>query len=430
MIFGLAVTFFQSPSQYPFIVLLYFSFVAMTVATLSLEMALIFASVIMAIELCGMGWVSGQEKAWLAGHIVLIWTGLCLARLFSARGAQDEARCSSGLREGHKTLLGLQKEKEFLTRRLAELSYSTSLDHPLSHAVRQLAGLLDPLMVRQRLMELARSLIDRGTIHLYTGNVPRDPMDHWVMEQKRPLLVTDLTQDRRFLPLPSGHEVRSVLAAPMVVGREWVGLIRLNGFEPSLFSIRDLRILEILAHWASLALENLRWHTRVQEGAIRDPLTALYTPRYFQERLAEEILRAGRYQKEFSLLLFEVDDFKRYNDTYGHAAGDQVWVRLARLLQQTCRAVDMAARFSEEKFAVILPQTSLPHARDMADQIRQTVSVENFTFGPETPMQEHVTLSGGLAVFPHDATTTSQLVRAALERLLQAKEAGQNRIVA
>src|SRR4030095_1906110 len=117
-------------------------------------------------------------------------------------------------------------------------------------------------------------------------------------------------------------------------------------FEPGLFSVGDLRILESLSVLASLALENLQLLNRLQEGAIRDNLTGLYTHRFFQERLADEILREGRYNTDFCLLLLDVDHFKRYNDTYGHAAGDQVLVRFAQVLQQHVRPVDMSARNS------------------------------------------------------------------------------------
>jgi len=218
--------------------------------------------------------------------------------------------------------------------------------------------------------------------------------------------------------------VRSVLAAPIVVERQLVGIIRLNGFEPQMFGIGDLRILEALSLMASLALENLQLLAKLQEGAVRDNLTALYTRKFFDERLAEEILRAGRYQTEFCLLLMDIDHFKRYNDTYGHAAGDQVLVRFALVLGRLVRPVDILARYGGEEFVLILPQVNLVQAREMAENIRQAIEGEEFQFGSDASMKERVTVSIGLSNFPNEATIASQLLRVADYRLYQAKEAG------
>jgi diguanylate cyclase (GGDEF)-like protein len=168
---------------------------------------------------------------------------------------------------------------------------------------------------------------------------------------------------------------------------------------------------------------------KLQVGAVRDNLTGLYTRKFFDERLAEEILRAGRYQTEFCVLLMDIDHFKRYNDTYGHAAGDQVLVRFAEVLGRLVRPVDMLARYGGEEFVLIVPQVNLDQARDMAEAIRLAIAAEVFQFGRESAMQERVTVSIGLSNFPNEATIASQLLRVADYRLYQAKEGGRNRVV-
>jgi diguanylate cyclase (GGDEF)-like protein len=312
---------------------------------------------------------------------------------------------------------------------LVELDGQVALRQNLHNAVHQLASLLDPVVVRQRLMEFVQAAIGKGTIHYFAGNMPRDLMDKWVMERRLPLLVTDVAQDTRFKPARSSNEVRSVLAAPIVVEKQLVGIIRLNGFETQMFSISDLRMLEALSLLASLALENLQLLSRLEESATRDNLTGLYTHRFFQERLADEILRAGRYHTEFCMLLMDIDHFKRYNDTYGHAAGDQVLVRFSQVLQQYVRPVDLVARYGGEEFVMILPQTALPEARQMAEAVRQAIEAETFQFGHEAASRERVTVSIGVSSFPHEATIASQLIRVADYRLYQAKEAGRNQVV-
>ena len=226
------------------------------------------------------------------------------------------------------------------------------------------------------------------------------------------------------------NEVRSVLAAPMIVERQWVGLVRVNGFEPDLFTVGDLRVVEALSLMASLALENLQLLHRLKEGAVRDNLTGLYTHRFFEERLNEEILSAGRFQTEFCVLLLDIDHFKRYNDTYGHAAGDEVLVRFSKLLQRAVRPVDFVARYGGEEFTIIMPQTGIEQARAMAEQIRQGIEAETFQFSGGAAARERVTVSIGLFLdFPQEATTASQLIRVADMRLYHAKQNGRNQVV-
>jgi diguanylate cyclase (GGDEF)-like protein len=426
---GLTVMLFSHPAQYPVIALLYLIFVLATAVVISNEMASVFGVLVTMIELGAVGVLPGLEKAWVAGQIPVLWVGVYLAHRFAAREVEDEQACANVLRERQQAVLNLHREKESLDKRLLELDSQATLRQHLFEAVHQLSSLLDPVVVRQRLMEFVRATVGKGTIHYFAGSAPRDLMDKWVMERKLSLLVTDLSQDTRFRPARSGNEVRSVLAAPIVVERQLVGIIRLNGFESGLFSVADLRILEALSLLASLALENLQLLARLEESATRDNLTGLYTHRFFQERLADEILRAGRYHNEFSMLIMDIDHFKRYNDTYGHAAGDQVLVRFAQLLQQHVRPVDWLARYGGEEFVLILPQTRLEEARETAERIREAIATQVFNFGADPSMQEHVTVSIGLSSFPHEATIASQLIRVADYRLYQAKEGGRNRVI-
>ncbi len=429
LFFGLSILLFNLPAQYPLIALLFFTFVLSTGILVSLEMAAVFGVLVTLIVLGGVGILRGQDKAWLAGHIVLLWAGIFMIQRFSSRESENEHQLQEMVQGRQQSMLSLQKEKESLEKRLAELGNQASLRRHLFDAVQQLASLLDPVMVRQRLMEFVRSIIGKGTIHYFAGAAPRDPMDRWLMERKLSLLVTDLAQDSRFKTVRAGNEVRSVLAAPIVVERQLVGIIRLNGFEPQMFNVGDLRILEALSLMASLALENLQLLAKLHEGAVHDNLTGLYTRKFFDERLAEEILRAGRYQTEFCLLLMDIDHFKRYNDTYGHAAGDQVLVRFSQVLGRLVRPVDILSRYGGEEFVLIVPQVTLAQAREMAENIRESIAAEVFHFGAEVSMQERVTVSVGLSNFPSEATIASQLLRVADYRLYQAKEGGRNRVV-
>jgi len=429
LFFGLTILLFKSPSQYSLIAPLYLLFVLATGVVVSLEMASMFAVLVTLIFLGAMSQLPSVDSAFLAAQACALWVSIVFVHRYTTREQLDERSCSEALQDRAQAMVSLNKEKEALDKRLAELHVQAALRQHLFTAVHQLASLLDPMMIRQRLMEFVRATVGKGTIHFFAGSVPRDLMDKWVMERKLSLLVTDVLQDNRFRPVKTTNEVRSVLAAPIVVERQMVGVIRLNGFEAGMFTVPDLRILEALSLMASLALENLQLLARLHEGAVHDNLTGLYTRKFFDERLNEEILRAGRYQTGFGVLLMDIDHFKRYNDTYGHAAGDQVLVRFAQTLQRLARPVDLVARYGGEEFIMILPQTTPEQIREMAEAIRRTIESDVFQFGSEPAMVERVTVSIGLSVFPQEATIASQLVRVADMRLYQAKESGRNRVI-
>ena len=429
LLIGLSILLFKSPAEAPVISALFFIFIFMSAVFQTIETASLFAVLAGLAECVGAVLLTGGDRWWLLGQPVCMGLTLWMVKTYAHREAQIELASSNFLQERQKMLAGVNKEKEAMIRRVSELSEQAALRRHLFDAVQQFASLLDPVVIRQRLMEFVQASIGKGTIQFFAGHVPRDLLDKWVMDRKISLLVTDTAQDGRFKMAKLPNEVRSVLAAPMVVERQWVGLVRVNGFEPDLFSVGDLRILEALTLMASLALENLQLLHQLKEGAIRDNLTALYTHRFFEERLNEEILSAGRFQTEFCVLLLDIDHFKRYNDTYGHAAGDEVLIRFARLLQQSVRTIDIVARYGGEEFTVIMPQMGIDQARMMAERIRQGIEGETFQFGAGGVTQERVTISIGISGFPHEATTASQLIRVADMRLYHAKQNGRNQVV-
>jgi len=163
---------------------------------------------------------------------------------------------------------------------------------------------------------------------------------------------------------------------------------------------------------------------QTERSAITDGLTGLFNRRHFTQTLRHELSRARRHSSKVSLVLFDVDDFKKLNDTKGHPEGDKVLVRTASLIKAGVREIDMASRYGGEEFAVILPETSRTGAFVVADRVRQ--AVENHF--RRTRGVSKVTVSGGVATFPDDATTFADLVKKADLGLYRAKAAGKNRI--
>jgi diguanylate cyclase (GGDEF)-like protein len=176
---------------------------------------------------------------------------------------------------------------------------------------------------------------------------------------------------------------------------------------------------------ATLGLAFNRMAEELKARARTDDLTALPNFRAFRERIDAELERADRYPERFGVLVLDLDRFKKYNDTYGHLAGNDALRRVAQAIRETVRSVDFAARYGGEEFAVIVPQVDELALAVVAERIRAGVEAI-----PAPPDGAQVTVSIGAAVYPDDARDREALFQAADARLYQAKEAGRNRVIA
>jgi diguanylate cyclase (GGDEF)-like protein len=166
---------------------------------------------------------------------------------------------------------------------------------------------------------------------------------------------------------------------------------------------------------------------QMYDAALRDALTKAYNRKYFLDRLETEIAYARRHQASLSLLMFDVDHFKRINDTCGHLAGDYVLTKLAKIAHSTVRTEDVFARYGGEEFAVMCRGVSLPNAGILGERLRLTVEVSPFEHeGVRIP----VTISVGVAAYPElPIENATQLIAAADEALYEAKRGGRNRVL-
>jgi diguanylate cyclase (GGDEF)-like protein len=165
---------------------------------------------------------------------------------------------------------------------------------------------------------------------------------------------------------------------------------------------------------------------QLQEMANRDGLTGLYNHRYFHEQLSQDFLRAKRYHENLSCVLFDIDFFKKFNDTYGHQTGDIVLKALASVVQHATRESDLAARYGGEEFALILYHTDGPAAYEAAERLRTMVESHEVQ---DNGNVLRVTISIGVATFPHERVHDSkELVDYADQALYKAKDNGRNRV--
>ena len=177
-----------------------------------------------------------------------------------------------------------------------------------------------------------------------------------------------------------------------------------------------------------LAMEYALLYERTRHIAITDQLTGLHNFGYFWDRLREEKARAERYQRLLSLIIVDIDHFKRYNDSHGHPAGNEVLKRIAEILHAEAREVDIVARYGGEELVIVLPEATRRDATAMADRIRNRVWETHFENMHTQPLGR-LSVSAGVATYPVDAYDETELVERADESLYRAKEEGRNRVV-
>jgi len=276
-------------------------------------------------------------------------------------------------------------------------------------------------------LNLAASRIEKDSERIKAKK--GDLLDEWVFKQRQRLLVEDIKKDFRFseekmkiYPRP----FRSVISCPLMDGKRVIGIARMEHPRPYNYTSEDLRLFDILCDLASASLQNAGLYNEILDLAIRDGLTGLYLRRFFLDKLKEELSRSLRSGLECSFLMIDIDDFKNYNDRYGHTAGDIVLKALSGVLQRFAQG-GIVARYGGEEFSMLLPETSGKKAKKIAEDIRNAVKEEVIEL---RRIETHVTVSIGVAGFPEDAKVQDELILKADERLYAAKRQGKDRVVA
>lgn len=263
----------------------------------------------------------------------------------------------------------------------------------------------------------------RGQVVDLIGGVQFDfgpGFSSWVAKQKKSILLNELHRSGQ----NGGPAIGSFLSVPLVVQQELIGVLNLSHPGNQAFTEDHLRLLTLVAGQASAILQRILMYEEMARLAITDELTGLYNRRYFQERLADEVARARRYQQPFSILFFDLDHFKRINDTCGHAVGDRILADLGKLLRHWARGTDLLARHGGEEFVAFLPMTDPNQALVAAERMRLAVEEHSF------PRRKRLTVSIGVASYPSDGDSPGDLLKKADLALYQAKKMGRNRTMA
>jgi diguanylate cyclase (GGDEF)-like protein len=198
-----------------------------------------------------------------------------------------------------------------------------------------------------------------------------------------------------------------------------------NLFSREVLKEDDLSFLGILANQLGILIENSLLFEKVEQSSITDGLTGLYNHRQFYQLLSEEIARADRGKNKLSLLICDLDHFKKFNDTYGHQAGDKALMVVADTLRRSIRAIDIAFRYGGEEFAVILPGADALHSRMIAERISDNIRKAEIVIGKKSVKG---TVSIGIAAYPDDSAEKNDLVRKADQAMYWSKEHGRDMI--
>jgi len=246
-----------------------------------------------------------------------------------------------------------------------------------------------------------------------------------VAQTGKPYLSNDVYNDPVYIHLP-GLETQAELCVPILAAGKVVGVLNVESTQRNAFDELDQLAMGVLADQLAAGISNARLYETMVRLAITDELTCLYNRRYFFDIGEREFLRAVRYQRSLSLVMFDLDHFKRVNDSFGHPVGDQVLAVIADRCRQNIRQTDILARYGGEEFVVLMPETDLEEAETIARRLLACVAdttVET-TAGP-VPL----TISLGIGQIEAGLESLESLVGCADEALYAAKQAGRNRIV-
>lgn len=246
---------------------------------------------------------------------------------------------------------------------------------------------------------------------------------------RKSVYVPDLEVEKRFKLLnPAAMRGRGcLLSIPMLHGAELLGVLNFERREKADFAREEIEYFTAVADQVAIAVQNARLHEQTVALSITDPLTGVPNRRHLFQQLEAEVNRARRYETPVSLVMIDIDHFKRLNDTAGHRAGDVALKQVTTALRPIVRKVDTLARYGGEEFVVLLPQVGREEALEVAEKLRRAVEDTTFEHGHVQP-GGRVTISVGVATLPTDAADQAQLVDAADAALYASKRGGRNRV--
>uniref|UniRef100_A0A7C6AFZ9 GGDEF domain-containing protein n=1 Tax=candidate division WOR-3 bacterium TaxID=2052148 RepID=A0A7C6AFZ9_UNCW3 len=324
-----------------------------------------------------------------------------------------------------------------------ELREITSQDNLLFSSIIRLTSRLEPLEIARETIGFLNNYLNTQIIALFFLDEKEKRLNlvahHGLNENWIPKLVYDVGEGRvgvtaeKRIPLsPNESEVLRIkepypffipdICYPLVYQNRLFGVVAFNR-EQNLDE-REKNIVGVVVRITSTALQNTLSMAIMRDLASIDPLTKLYNIGFFRDKLAEELNRAKRFQHNLSVAIIDLDNFKYFNDTFGHQAGDQLLIRLANIFSKYFRDTDLVARYGGDEFIVMFPETKKEESAKMVATLLSNFRMYDFAQG-----EKKIGFSAGIATYPDDGLTPSDLIKNADKALYEAKNAGRNRVM-
>jgi diguanylate cyclase (GGDEF)-like protein len=350
---------------------------------------------------------------------------------------------SDHIRRSERRLLKLL---DTLNQRTSELEKSQGNLEMIYENSRVLAGILDVDGVIEEVMRIMGDLLGfpacglilsgpgdnfiyrgrnvggQSNFHLKAIDKNRLELVRQVIRQRESITIIDLNGRTDYQPLKSNS--RGVMMVPMIAQGKTIGILTAESSESGAFKELDEKMLSVVARSAAMAIDNALLHRKMEELTITDELTGIFNYRYFAEKLKEEQRRAFRYNLPLSLIMMDIDWFKKFNDMYGHEVGNIVLKGITAVVKKCIRDVDIFCRYGGEEFVIILPQTPQIEVARIGERIRQ--QIEASTFGGGSIPELKVTVSVGVTSFPENGKSNEEILSIADQALYRAKGAGKN----
>ena len=243
-----------------------------------------------------------------------------------------------------------------------------------------------------------------------------------VMTMSEPFYVLG-PEDFKTYPPFAAEGIEFLVAQPLSAGGKKAGVLAMGSRKPVAMGFDFASLINLIGNHISLVIEKVRLYEEAEYLAITDALTGIFNIRYFYDSMALETARAKRYGTRFSITIFDVDDFKAINDTYGHQAGDEVLRKIALVMKSTSRESDIVARYGGEEFVIIQANTSKAEALKQAMRVKNAVESEYYI-----DRNIRVSVSGGIATYPEDGPDEKHLLYSADMALYEAKAMGKKQI--
>ena len=385
---------------------------------------------------------TGMIVEWLAKHKetkvdeVIVMSAILLVGLafFSVRRWMELSDNLEKYEELHQATAKLNREANLLGELSDLLQSCLSLEEAYPIIANRVQNLLPGSAGAVCIIASSRNLVE--VVSTWGEPALAEPFfglnDCWALRRGR-THIEEADGALHCVHLPA-ERPRRALCVPMMAHGETLGLLYVDSgirkkseTDAVQLAEAEQRLVEILAERSSLAVANLKLREILRMQSIRDPLTNLYNRRYMEDSLDRELARATRKKTSLGLMMLDVDHFKRFNDTFGHEAGDSVLCTMANLLRTQLRAEDVICRYGGEEFTVILPDASLESSRKRAEQLRESVRELVTEFRGQK--LDRITLSIGVSSFPESGIEGKTLLEAADAALYRAKAQGRDGVV-